>query len=141
MVSEVNVFLTERGKRTKPLHFLIWDRAGWKSRKTGTGNKPATHQGETMSLWRDSMCQIHPRGQAWERKKRYGRQGRKTSSIFQDHLQLSWKGVSYERSVLLSPIQGKLPQAGNVVRKKSSSALEHNHDMILRGSYLHLVNR
>lgn len=46
-----------------------------------------------------------------------------------------------EASCSDSPIQGKPPQAGNVVRKKSSSALEHNQDIILRGSYLHLVNR
>lgn len=54
-----------------------------------------------MSLWREGICQIHPRGQAWERKRRYGRRGRNTSSIFQEHLELSWKGASDERSVLL----------------------------------------
>lgn len=74
-------------------------------------------------------------------RKDNGRQGKKTSSIFQEHLELSWNSASYERSILLTPIQGKSLQAGNVVRKKSSSALKDNQDLVLKGSYLHLVNR
>lgn len=132
MVSEVNGFLQKGAKGQSLGTFLFGTGLGRRARKLGLeSNQPPT-KGKLYLCRERAYVRIHARGQAWEKKRRHGRRGRKTSSIFQEHLELSWTGAPGERSVLLRQPHSREAATGKKCGQEKifiSTGTQSRHDI------------